>query len=298
MPLNYKHLHYYWALVKEGGVARAGQRLHVTPQTVSGQVALLEAAIGKPLLRKTGRTLEMTDIGRTAFSYADEIFGLGEELDGLLKGSSQRRAEFRVGVADAVPKAVAYGLLEPATRMAEPVRLVCREWKLENLLSELALHRLDAVIADVALPPNLSFKAYSHKLGSSGLTFFAANAVRKRLKGQFPGCLDAAPMLLPGGDTAIRTHLDAWFRQLDIAPLIIGEFDDGALMKAFGQNGQGVFAGPTFLEQEISAQYRVEIIGHAANLVEHFFVISPERRIKHPCVAAITDAARLRLVNS
>jgi len=295
MALNYKHLHYFWALVKEGGVVRAGQRLHVTPQTVSGQIALLEAAFGKPLLRKTGRTLEMTEIGRTAFAYADEIFALGTELNGLLRGSSQQRAEFRVGVADAVPKSVAYSLLEPATRMAEPVRLVCREWKLENLLSELALHRLDVVIADVALPPNLNFKAYSHKLGSSGLTFFAAGAIRQRLKGRFPSCLGAAPMLLPGGDTAIRTHIDAWFRQLDITPLIIGEFDDGALMKTFGQHGKGVFVGPTFLEQEISAQYKVEIIGRAAELIEHFFVISPERRIKHPCVAAITDAARSRL---
>jgi LysR family transcriptional regulator, transcriptional activator of nhaA len=296
MPLNYKHLQYFWAVVKEGGVVGAGHRLHVTPQTVSGQVALLESAVGKHLLRKSGRSLEMTEVGRTAFAYADEIFGLGDELDGLLKGASQRRTEFRVGVADAVPKSVAYDLLEPATRMADPVRLVCREWKLENLLAELALHRLDAVIADVALPPNLNFKAYSHKLGSSGLTFFAAAPARQHLKGEFPACLDAAPMLLPGGDTAIRTHLDAWFRQLDITPLIIGEFDDGALMKAFGQHGQGVFAGPTFLEQEISEQYRVEIIGRAANLVEHFFVISPERRIKHPCVAAITDAARLRLI--
>ncbi len=298
MPLNYKHLHYFWALVKEGGVVRAGQRLHVTPQTVSGQVALLEAAVGKPLLRKIGRNLEMTDIGRAAFAYADEIFGLGEELVSLLKGSGQRRAEFRVGVADAVPKSVAYGLLEPATRMTEPIRLVCREWKLENLLSELALHRLDMVIADVALSPNSNFKAYSHKLGSSGLTFFAAGAVRKHLKGRFPACLDAAPMLLPGGDTAIRTHLDAWFRQLRVAPLVVGEFDDGALMKAFGQHGKGVFAGPSFLEHEIGAQYKVEIIGRAPELIEHFFVISPERRIKHPCVAAITDAARSRLLHA
>lgn len=295
MALNYKHLHYFWALVKEGGVAAAGERLHVTPQTVSGQVALLEEAVGKPLLRKAGRSLAMTDVGRTAFAYADEIFSLGEELDGLLRGSVQRRAEFRVGVADAVPKSVAYNLLEPATRLTEPVRLVCREWKLENLLSELALHRLDAVIADVALPPHSSFRAFSHKLGSSGLTFFATSAVRRRLKGRYPACLDSAPMLLPGGDTSIRSHLEAWFRQHAIVPTVIGEFDDSALMKAFGRHGQGVFAAPTFLEQEIRAQYHVEVVGRAPELVEHFFVISPERRIRHPCVAAITDTARSRL---
>ncbi|MBL8383548.1 MAG: transcriptional activator NhaR [Burkholderiales bacterium] len=295
MALNFKHLHYFWALVKEGGVMRAGERLHVTPQTVSGQVALLEEALGKPLLRKSGRSLTMTETGKMAFAYADEIFSLGEELEGLLRGAGQRRAEFRVGVADAVPKTVAYNLLEPATRLADPVRLVCREWKLENLLSELALHRLDAVIADVALPAHSSFRAYSHKLGSSGLTFFAAPAVRRRLKGKFPACLASAPILLPGGDTSIRTHLDAWFRQLAIAPTVIGEFDDGALMKAFGSHGQGVFAGPTFLEQEIRSQYGVEVVGRAPELVEHFFVISPERRIRHPCVAAITDTARARL---
>lgn len=293
MNLNFKHLRYFWAVVKEGGVARAGERLHVTPQTVSGQLRLLEDSLGKPLLRKSGRNLELTDLGRMAFAYVDEIFTLGEELDSVVSGSGPRRlAEFRVGVADAVPKTVAYHLLEPATRMPTPVRMVCREWKLENLLSELALQRLDMVIADVPLPPHGTFKAYSHKLGSSSLTFFAAPVVKRALKGAFPACLDGAPMLLPGGDTAVRAHIDAWLRNQALRPMVVGEFDDGALMKAFGRHGKGVFAAPTFLAGEVEAQYGVVALGQAHDLVEHFFVISPERRIRHPCVVAITDAAR------
>ncbi len=295
--MNFKHLYYFWWVAKEGGVFRASERLHITPQTISGQIGLLEDDLGAPLFAKRGRNLELTEAGRLALGYAEDIFKLGSELEESLRNypAGGRPAEFRVGVADAVPKTIAYRLLEPVTRLADPVRLICREWKLDSLLSELAAHRLDLVIAGVPIPPSMSVRAYNHRLGESGVSFFASARLSKSLKGKFPACLDGAPMLIPGRDAAVNSQLERWCETNKLRPRVVGEFDDGALMKAFGQHGVGVFIGPTVLESEIETQYRVKAVGRTQEIVEEFFAISVERRVTHPCVVAIAEAARDRL---
>lgn len=292
--MNFKHLYYFWWVAKAGGVLRAGQQLHVTPQTISGQIGLLEDDLGAPLFAKSGRSLELTDAGRLAFGYAQDIFALGSELEDSLRNypAGGRPVDFRVGVADAVPKAIAYRLIEPATRISEPVRIVCREWKLDSLLAELAAHRLDLVIAGAPIPPSVSVRAYNHWLGASGVSFFASTELFKQSRGGFPACLDGAPMLVPGADAAVRPRLERWWAANRLRPRVVGEFDDSALMKAFGQRGAGVFIGPTVIESEIETQYGVKALGRAAEIVEEFFAISVERRVTHPCVVAITGAAR------
>lgn len=295
--MNFKHLHYFWRVAKAGGVARASEQLHLTPQTLSGQIGLLQDDLGTPLFVKSGRNLELTDAGRLALGYAQDIFTLGSELEESLRSYPEggRPVEFRVGVADAVSKTVAYRLIEPATRLTTPVRIVCREWKLDSLLAELAAHRLDLVIADAPIPPSVSVRAFNHRLGESGASFFASAGLRKNLKGKFPACLNGAPMLVSGQDAAMRARLEQWCEANRLRPRVVGEFDDSALMKAFGQQGVGVFVGPTVLESEIVAQYRVKTLGRAQDLVEEFFAISVERRVTHPCVVAITESARGRL---
>lgn len=295
--MNFKHLQYFWRVAKAGSVARAGEQLHVTPQTISGQIRLLQEDLGTPLFAKKGRNLELTDAGTLALGYAQDIFALGSELEESLRNYpvGGRQVEFRVGVADAVPKTIAYRLIEPATRLPTPVRIVCREWKLDSLLAELASHRLDLVIAGAPIPPSVSVRAYNHLLGESGVSFFASARLRKSLKGKFPACLAGAPMLVPGADVAERLCLDRWCEANKLRPRVVGEFDDSALMKSFGQHGAGVFIGPTVLESEIETQYRVKTLGRTQEIVEEFYAISVERRITHPCVVAITEAARDRL---
>ncbi|TFG86493.1 MAG: transcriptional activator NhaR [Chromatiales bacterium] len=292
--MNYKHLHYFWRVAKLGGIARASEELHLTPQTISGQIKLLEDDLGAPLFAKRGRTLELTDAGRVALGYAQDIFVLGAELHDSVRThpGAGRPLEFRVGVADSVPRSIAYRLLEPATRMPKPVRIVCRGWKLDSLLSELAAHRLDLVISDAPIPRSMSVRAYNHRLGKSGVSFFAAASLVKNCKGKFPARLVGAPMLLPGEDSAVRPQLDRWCEANSLPLRIVAEFDDSALMKAFGRRGRGVFIGPTVLESEITAQYGVRVLGRTEEIVEEFFAISIERRITHPCVVAITQAAR------
>ena len=295
--MNFKHLYYFWRVAKEGGVLRASERLHITPQTISGQIGLLEDDLGAPLFAKRGRNLELTEAGRLVLGYAQDIFALGSELEESLRNypAGGRPVEFRVGVADAVPKTIAYRLIEPATRLPTPVRIVCREWKLDSLLAELAAHRLDLVIADAPIPPSVSVRAYNHRLGESGVSFFASAQLFKSLKGKFPACLDGAPILIPGRDSAVNSRLERWWEANGLRPRVVGEFDDTALMKAFGQRGAGVFIGPTVLEAEIETQDGVKTLGRTEKIVEEFFAISVERRVTHPCVVAITEAARDRL---
>lgn len=295
--MNYKHLYYFWWVAKAGGVARAGEQLNVTPHTISGQIGILEDDLGTPLFTKRGRNIELTDAGKLAFGYAQDIFALGSELEESLRNyeAGGRPIEFRVGVADAVPKAIAYRLIEPATRLPEAVRLVCRESKLQNLLAELAAHRLDLVVATTPIPSSVSVRAYNHPLGESGTSFFAASQLLKRLKGKFPACLNGAPMLIPTLDVAVRSRLDRWYEDNQLRPRVVGEFDDSALMKAFGQRGVGVFIGPTVIEAEIEQQYGVKPIGRTKEIIEEFFAISVERRVTHPCVVAINGTAKSRL---
>jgi len=295
--MNFKHLHYFWVTAKAGGIMRAGEQLHTTPQTLSGQIKLLEDWLGHKLFRKSGRNLELTDDGRVALGYADQIFTLGAELEAAVRETrgGQRVLDFRVGVADSVAKSVAYRLLEPALAVAEPVRLICSEGKFPDLLAQLALQRLDLVIADEPMSRRMSVKAFNHPLGSTAMSFFAAPQLKAQLKGEFPQCLNGMPMLIQGAAASVRQQLEGWLTQHQIQPRIIGEFDDGALMTAFGREGRGVFMAPTVLEAETVAQFGVEVIGRTDELVEEFFAVSIERRITHPCVVAITDAARAQL---
>jgi len=291
--LNFKHLYYFWATAKAGGVMRAGEQLHTTPQTLSAQIKLLEERLGCALFRKSGRKLELTEQGRTALGYADQIFALSAELEGAIGRARNGPAalDFRVGIADQVPKAIAYRLIEPALQVSG-VRLICHEGKMQDLLAQISVHRLDLVIADEPMGKNLSVKAFNHALGTTAMSFFAAPSLKKSLSGRFPKCMDGAPMLAQGTASAMRQRLELWLAEQGLHPRLIGEFDDAALMLAFGREGQGVFMSPTVLEAETCAQYGVKVLGRTSELVEEFFAISVERRITHPCVAAITEAAR------
>ena len=291
--MNLKHLFYFWKTAKEGSIARAGEALHITPQTISGQIARLEDGLGVKLFSRQGRTLELTEAGRLALGYAEEIFSLGAELEQAIRHYPKGRpATFRVGVSDALPKQLAYRLLAPAVAAGEAPRIVCREGRLERLLTELAVHRLDLVIADTPLPASLDVRAYSHRLAESALSFVAAPMLAARSTAAFPACLAELPLLLPGEDAAARQKLMRWLEKLRIRPKIVGEFDDSALMTAFGQAGVGIFPVPTFIEAEIVAAYGVTVLGRSAEARTEYFAISAERRVTHPCVVAIAASAR------
>lgn len=291
--LNFKHLYYFLTVAKVGAVNRAAEKLHLTPQTLSGQLTQFEKGLGVALFRRTGRRLELTDAGRLALSYADEIFQVGSELEETLRNRHGGRPFlFRVGIADVVPKSIAYRLLAPALALPEPVRMVCREDKFERLLAELAIHRLDMVLADRPLPPGIDVKGYSHLLGECGLTFFATPSLAATLKGEFPQLLDGAPLLIPGDDSAVHAPLLRWLGGQDIYPRLVGEFDDGALMKSFGHAGAGVFPAPTAIAAKVAEQYGVVPLGQAEDIKERFFLITAERKISHPAALAVSEAAR------
>lgn len=298
--MNYKHLHYFLQVAKLGGVLRASEKLHLSPQTISGQIQLLEEDFGTPLFTKSGRGLALTDVGRMVLGYAEDIFSTGAELEAAVRDRPRKGnlLEFRVGVVDAVPKTIACRLIEPASQLPEPVRIVCREWKLDTLLGELAMHRLDLVISDAPIPSTVSVRAFNHRLGSCGVSFFAAPSVLASGAGKFPGCLDGAPLIMPAEDSAVGQRLRAWLQEKSLHPRLVGECDDSALAKEFGRRGMGVFVGPTVLERNIEKQYGVRALGSTPDVMEEFFAISVERRITHPCVAAITQAARGQFLNA
>ncbi|RCU50867.1 transcriptional activator NhaR [Corallincola holothuriorum] len=291
--LNYKHLHYFWVAAKQGGVVRASERLHITPQTISGQIRLLEEHFGGALFQKVGRKLELTDVGRMVLSYADEIFSLGDELEDAMRSNSFKRPQpLRVGVADVVPKSIAYRLLAPALQLADPIRMICKENSLSDLLAELALHRLDIVIADAPVPAGIGIRGFNHALGECGLSFVAVPKLASELRNNFPSSLNGAPLLIPSEISVTHMRLQQWFDKQHIYPNVVGEFDDSALMKAFGQAGVGVFVVPTAIANEIIAQYGVELVGATDEISEQFFAISTERRLSNPAVIAITETAR------
>ena len=295
--MNYKHLHYFWAVAKAGGIVRAAKQLHISPQTLSGQIKLLEGRLGCALLRKQGRGVELTDEGRVALGYADQIFALGAELEAAVRHERGTRKvlDFKVGVADSVTKSLAYRLLEPALNVDEPVRLICNEGKFSDLLAKLALNQLDLVIADEPMSKRISVKAFNHPLGQSPMSFFCTPELRATLQGDFPACLNDAPMLLQGAQASVRQQWEGWLARHQIHPRTIGEFEDGALMTAFGRKGRGVFMAPSVMEDDMVEQFGVTVVGRSDELVEEFFAVSVERRISHPCVAAITQNARGRL---
>lgn len=293
--LNYNHLLYFWSVAREGGLAGAAKTLRLSPQTLSGQIRTFEEQTGRKLFTKSGRRLVLTDAGRVAFRYADEIFSLGHELaDVLDRGASLEQARLDVGLVEVLPKMVVERLLEPALSMKPPVRLVCREGNLETLVSELAAHTLDVVLADRPLPAGGPVRAFSHRLGECGVTFFAAPELALRTR-SFPRALDGAPFLVPPSGAGIRRQLDAFFARHRVSPRIIGELEDSALLKAFGAAGHGVFCVPSTVARAVAKMYGVEPIGTTEEIVESFYAISVERRIKNPAVAVISEAARARL---
>lgn len=291
--LNYKHLHYFWSVARAGSIAQASAQLHVTVQSISGQLGELEAALGLQLFRRAGRRLEITEAGQRILSYAEEIFALGDELLDVARDLTARRAlPLRVGIADVVPKTIAYRLVEPALQLQEPVRLVCREGRLAPLLADLAVHQLDMVIADRPMPPNLKVRGYSHLLGECDVALFASAALRDSFTAPFPECLRGAPFLMPGEDSAVRAGLQAWLERRGLYPRIVGEFDDGALLKAFGEAGHGVFAAPGAIADQVMAHYKVGLIGHIPELTERFYAITTERRLSNPAIVAVREAAQ------
>ncbi len=292
--LNYHHLLYFWTVVREGGVSRAAEKLRLAQPTISAQVKLLEDMVGDKLFERQGRRLVLTDVGRLVYRYADEIFGIGRELLETLKGrpTGGRPLSLAVGVANAVPKLIVHRLLQPAMAGDQAIRLVCREDSTETLLSELATHALDVVISDVPAPPHVRVKVFSHLLGESDTSFFAAGPMASKLRRHFPRSLNDAPVLLPTPHTALRRAIDAWLEAEDLHPRVVGEFDDSALMKAFGQVGHVAFPAPAAIESEVVRQYRVQAIGRVTAVRERYYAISVERRLKHPGVLAITTTAK------
>jgi LysR family transcriptional activator of nhaA len=291
--LNFSHLRYFWMVAKTGSIARAAEQLHLTPHSISGQLKEFNAVLGIELFRRTGRNLELTDAGRRILIYADEIFSIGEELLHVLRDEKTiKTLPFRVGVADSVSKSVAYQLLEPALKLDEPVRLICREGRLTMLLADLAIHRLDMIIADRPIPTHLSVRGYNHLLGESGLTVFGTRQLAKKLSGSFPASLKTAPFLLPGEDVTIRARLIQWFDTLKLRPHIVGEFDDSALLKSFGQAGSGFFVAPSASASHVCEQYKVVEVGRIDSIVEQLYAITTEQRLTHPAITAICSAAK------
>ena len=291
--INLKHLRYFWAVASHGSIARASKVLHLTPQTISGQLRELEDQIGAKLFAKTGRNLMLTDTGRLVFAYADDMFRISDELQDVLAGRTPGGGlTLHVGIAMVVPKLLAHRVLAPAMRMPEPVRLVCIEKPLVDLLADLSVHKLDLVLADSPLNPALNIRAYNHPLGESPITFFAAGGQAARWRAGFPASLDGAPMLMPTASSALRRALDLWFDRNKVKPRMVAEIEDRALMKTFGEAGVGVFTSPQAVEEDVLSKYAVEVIGRTDEVTERFYAISAERRIKHPAVSAITEAAR------
>lgn len=290
--VNYKHLHYFWVVAKEGSIAKASVRLHITPQTISGQLSLLEKKFGVELFSKSGRNIEITERGRLVLSYADEIFSLGSELEQVVHNEpNERPVLFRVGVADVVPKSIAQRLLLPALQMVEPTRMICKETGLDNLLADLAIHRLDMVLADRPIPASVSTRGFSHKLGECSVSFFAKQSLIDRFHGSFPSCLNGMPILLPSMGNQLRADLDQWMSETSIHPKIVAEFDDSALMKSFGREGAGVFMAPTVLKTEVEEQYKVKSIGVVNKIKESFYAITVERHISNVITSAVIKLA-------
>ena len=293
LNLNLKHLRYFWAVASHGSIARASEAVFVTPQTISGQLRDLEEQIGDKLFQREGRNLVLTDTGRLVFSYADEMFRLGVELQDVLAGKTPGASiTLRVGVAMIVPKLLAYRVLEPILQMQESVRLICNEAPLVDLLADLSVHKLDVVLADSPINPALNIRAYNHLLGESGVTFFSSSGHAESLRANFPESLDGADFLMPNSGSSHRRDLDLWMERQGFTPVVVAEFEDRALMKAFGEGGAGVFTSPTAVENDVLQKYGVEVIGRTDELTERYYLISAERRIKHPAVSAITEVAR------
>lgn len=295
--LNFHHLRYFWLMAREGGVTAAAQAADVGQPVVSAQIRRLEEFFGHKLIEKDGRTVKLTEMGRVVYEYADDIFRLGGELLAAARdgGTATRPARVTVGVADVVPKLVVYKLLEPVYALPQPVQLVVVEDRPEKLLSELAAHALDLVVTDSPVVGGPRVKVYTHLLGECGVTVFAAAALADKLRRGFPRSLDRVPFLLPTTESSLRRSLDQWFAEVGVRPEVRGEFADSALLKVFGQAGRGAFALPSVVGDEVQEQYGVKAVGEVAAVRVRFHAITAERKLTHPAVLAIRDAARQEL---
>ncbi|MEI6357193.1 MAG: transcriptional activator NhaR [Verrucomicrobiota bacterium] len=294
--LNYHHLRYFWTTAKEGSLARAAAKLRVSQPSISGQIRELEAAFGEKLFRRAGRNNVLTDAGHVVFGYADEIFALGAEMmNAVRQRPGSRTLRLYVGVADSFPKLVTNEILKPVFTLPQEVHAICREGKMEDLLAQLAAHRLDIVLADEPPASNTNFRVFNHPLGETGTTFLAEEKLAAKLKRRFPASLQDAPALLPTENTALRRSLETWFRAKDVRPRVVAEFEDLALMKIMAAEGRGFIAVPSLVAKDAMAHYHFRMIGRADDCRLEFHAITAERRIVHPAVARITDKARAML---
>jgi LysR family transcriptional activator of nhaA len=294
--LNYHHLLYFYVVAREGSIARATRVLGLTQPTISGQLRTLERALGERLFERRGRNLVLTEPGHVIYRYAEEIFSLGDELMRTLQGQpSGGPLRFAVGVSDSLPKLTTYRLLAPALALAHPMRLVLRIGKTDQLLADLSIHALDLVLADQPINPGVKVRAFNHLLGESSVTVFAPPAQAEKLRRNFPRSLHDVPFVLPTQGTALRRSLDLWFEQEGIHPVIAAEVEDVALLQVLGQEGVGLFAAPTVVEDEIKKAYNVRPVGRLDEVKERFYAISIDRKLKHPAVLAISQAARTEL---
>jgi LysR family transcriptional regulator, transcriptional activator of nhaA len=291
--INYHHLLYFWVVAREGSIAKACEVLHLAQPTISSQLHKLERGLGGKLFDRVGRNLQLTDMGRLVFRYAEDIFALGQEMVDAVKGRPVGQPmQLAVGVTDVLAKLVVYRLVLPALQGPEPIQLVCREGHFDELLTELASYSLDVVFSDVPVGPTTRVKAYNHLLGDCGVSFFATSKIARKYEKDFPRSLDRAPMLLPSEHTYVRRGLDLWFDENDIRPNMAGEFQDSALMKVFGQEGLGIFPAPSVIEEEVCSQYSVHCIGRLDDVRERFYAVTVDRRLKHPAVVEISKAAK------
>jgi LysR family transcriptional activator of nhaA len=294
--LNYHHLYYFWRVVRSGSITRACEELLLAPPTVSAQLRSLEESLGEKLLTRSGRGLVPTEVGRLVFRYAEEIFGLGRELmDAIRQRPTGRPIRLAVGIDDVLPKEIAQALIEPALHLRVPVRLLCREASLEALIASLALHEMDVVLSDAPVTPSVKVRAYNHPLGECGISWMATPALAKKYRRGFPRSLERAPMLLPTDDTAIRRMLDQWCDVQEIRPQVVGEFEDYALLRVFGQRGLGVMPVASILERAFIRQYGLARVGVVPTIRSRFYAVSIERKIRHPAVLAICETARSTL---
>ena len=290
--INFRHLYYFWIVAKEGSITRAADRLGMAIQTVSTQIGLLEQAIGKSLFSPQGRRLVLTEAGRMALGYADQIFLLGEQLqDALSETDTKNILRLTVGISDSLPKLIASRLLEAALRLPQRVKLICFEDNFESLLGDLSVHKLDVVLTDRPVPSGATLRVFSHLLGESELMIFGTTTLTERYQPSFPSSLRGAPLLLPTRNNAIRGRIDHWLETNEIRPEIIGEFDDNALLNTFGRSGLGLFPAPSALADDVAEQFGARPVGKLTQVKEQFYAISNERKIKHPAVEAILGAS-------